>query len=80
MIYVDKYQFPFRNMKMSHLTADTRDELHLFAALLGLKKDWFQDGRHPHYDVSESKRLEAIAAGATEVDSFELAEKSKNCN
>lgn len=27
----------------AHLTADTLDELHAFAARLGLKREWFQD-------------------------------------
>lgn len=45
----------------AHLTADTLDELHAFARKLGLKREWFQDHpRHPHYDLTDNKRLEAI--------------------
>ena len=48
----------------THLTADTLDELHQFAKSIGLKREWFQDHRHPHYDLKGSKRRAAIDAGA----------------
>lgn len=51
-----------------HLSADTLDELHAFAALLGLRREWFQ--KHPrmdHYDLTPSKRALAVALGAVEV-------------
>ena len=53
----------------SHLMADTDDELDAFAAKLGLKKAWAQ---HPgtalsHYDVTESKRRQAISLGAVPI-------------
>jgi hypothetical protein len=60
-VYVDDYRAPFRGMKMSHLTADTDNELEAFARKLGLKPSW---KRRNHYDVSESKRLEALKLGA----------------
>ena len=66
-VYVDDMFAPFGNMLMSHLTADTVEELHAFAAGIGMKSEWFQDHRVPHYDVSKAKRLEAIASGATPV-------------
>lgn len=51
-----------------HLQADTLDELHAFAASIGLRRSWFQSkpGRpdHDHYDLTASKRDEAILAGA----------------
>lgn len=49
-----------------HLVADTLDELHEFAANIGLKREWFQDHpRHPHYDTtSKDKKLKAVNAGA----------------
>jgi len=50
-----------------HLTADTVDELHAFAARLGLKRAWFQDhSRHPHYDLTPGKRAQAVRMGAIE--------------
>ena len=51
-----------------HLQADTADELHEFAARLGLKRSWFQSkpGRpeYDHYDLTRSKRDLALRIGA----------------
>jgi hypothetical protein len=72
--------------RWSHLIADTEDELHEFAARLGLRRTWFQApkgfGSLPlnpaslkaqmwHYDVTEPKRQEAIRLGAVAVTSRE---------
>ena len=64
MVYVDNARIPFRRMVMSHMIADTPDELHAMASSIGLWRRWFQDTRHPHYDVSLSRRQEAIKRGA----------------
>jgi hypothetical protein len=66
-VYVDDMMAPFRGMLMSHLTADTVEELQAFAARLGLKAEWFQDHRVPHYDVAKSTRGKAIKLGALAV-------------
>jgi hypothetical protein len=58
-----------------HLTADTQEELHAFAAHLGLKRSYFQSGKpiggkpSPfwHYDVTAGKRAQAVRFGAVEV-------------
>ena len=66
-VYVDNARIPWRGMRMSHLQADSLDELHDFAERLGLRREWFQPGSRPeaaHYDVSDSKRSEAISLGA----------------
>lgn len=48
-----------------HLTADTTEELHVFAKRIGLKRSWFQDHPlHPHYDLTAKKRHAAILRGA----------------
>jgi hypothetical protein len=58
----------------SHLMADTVDELHAFAARLGLKREWFQDHHmHPHYDLSPNKRAQALRLGAKFVPAMEQA-------
>lgn len=68
-VYVDEFKrwapTPIRCFKAgsSHLTADTVDELHVAARALGLRREWFQDGRVPHYDLTESKRRRALAEG-----------------
>ena len=50
-----------------HLFADDVAELHTMAQAIGLKRSWFQPHpRFPHYDLTESKRAEAILAGAVE--------------
>jgi hypothetical protein len=75
-VYVDDWQQQARigrlNTKWSHLTVGPFDdiaELHEFAARIGLQRRWFQDKPWPrqHYDVTESKRQQAIAAGATSI-------------
>ncbi len=51
-----------------HLQADSLDELHAFAASIGLKRQWFQTrpGRpwNDHYDCTQRRRDAAILAGA----------------
>jgi hypothetical protein len=75
-VYVDDWRQPARvgrvNGTWSHLTVgpcDDLDELHAFAGRIGLRREWFQDEPWPlaHYDVTESKRRQAIAAGAVPV-------------
>ena len=58
-----------------HLTADTQEELHAFAARLGLKRSYFQPGKplggkpSPfwHYDLTAGKRAQAVNLGAVQV-------------
>jgi len=76
-VYVDDFRVPARvgrlSARWSHLTVEPDgdlDELHAFAARIGLRRSWFQgppEHRHPHYDVTDSKRQEAIAAGAVAI-------------
>jgi hypothetical protein len=60
----------------SHLSADNQDELHEFAARLGLRRSWYQPGRprsdgrpspFGHYDLTAGKRQQAIQLGARPV-------------
>jgi hypothetical protein len=79
MIYVDGFRQPAkvagcRPARWSHLLADDREELHAFAALIGMKREWFQD--HPvrwHYDVTDTRRRQAITLGAREITFREVA-------
>lgn len=75
-VYVDDMQVTARvgriNAVWSHLMADTDEELHAFAAKLGLRRSWHQ---HPgtalsHYDVTEPKRQLALRLGATPIGYF----------
>jgi hypothetical protein len=65
-----------------HLVADSEEELHAFASLIGLKREWFQNtGRaasHPHYDtIYSSKKKLAIKHGAIKIRPREILEKAK---
>lgn len=60
-----------RPARWSHLMADTPDELHDFAVnQLGLRREWAQHEDDPvmlHYDVTDTKRKEAIRLGAKQI-------------
>ncbi len=47
-----------------HLISTDINELHEFARQIGLKREWFQDHRHPHYDIMGRKFNHAITSGA----------------
>lgn len=50
-----------------HLSADAVDELHAFAARIGMRRAWFQ--AHPimpHYDLTPKRRAAAVRLGAVE--------------
>lgn len=53
-------------MKMSHLIADTTDELLTMVREIGVNPKWIQHAgtRDEHFDIAISKRAAAIAAGA----------------
>lgn len=80
-VYVDDmYRHPmgrYGRMKMSHMVADTREELLAMADRIGLARKWLQ---HPgmgrgfeHFDVSMSYRAKAIEAGAVPLSLRDLA-------
>lgn len=77
-VYVDDARIPARvgriSGRWSHLFTDSTDlaELHAFAGRIGLRRAWFQHKPGPgydfsHYDVTDGKRRQAIAAGAVQV-------------
>lgn len=89
-VYVDGANIPATvgriKARWSHLTADTKDELHEFAVRLGLQRRWFQTCKrsksckpperciHWHYDVVATKRDRAIELGAVEIDRYQMVE------
>jgi len=77
-VYVDDSSIRWRGRQWSHLIADTTEELHAFAARLGLPLVGFH--RNParpwkdHYDIPEAKRKAAIGLGARPITCREAAE------
>jgi hypothetical protein len=74
-VYLDDWRQPARlgpvDDRWSHLVADSDEELHAFAAQLGMKREWFQhkEGRphQAHYDLPERSRQAALDLGAVPV-------------
>jgi hypothetical protein len=70
-VYVDAAIWSWQGLKWCHLLADDLDELHRFAALLGIKRASFQGppkSATPHYDLTGYERSRAIALGAVVCD------------
>jgi len=75
-VYVDRLRnWGWKYGPSCHLYADTNEELHAFAARLGLKRKWFQTSPSgPHYDLTASKRQLAVIYGVTEHTDREMVE------
>lgn len=84
MIMVDEAIWPYKGTLYCHMMSDQAgqaglDELHAFAASLGLKRSWFQNRPgYPHYDLSENMRRLAIRKGAQAVTGIELIRRNPN--
>lgn len=72
-VYVDDmYKYPmgrYRRMKMSHMVADTEEELHAMAKQIGVARRWYQGD---HYDICMNRRVLAVASGAVELTMIQL--------
>lgn len=55
-----------------HMLASDIDELHALAERIGLRRAWFQDRTFAHYDLTRSKRVAALAAGAVAIEVGEI--------
>lgn len=85
-VYVDKLvPYPHARHRCfrlgaCHMVADTQTELHEFARRIGLKRVWFQSppkASFPHYDLTESHRIEAVKFGAIEVGRNDFVTKMR---
>ena len=74
-VYVDGSLDYAHDSKWCHMIADSTEELHEFAAKLGLEASWFQKGNTPHYDLRPTKRARAVHLGAIELDREAFVEK-----
>ena len=66
-VYVDDAIWRWQGLRWCHLLADDTDELHRFAARLGIKRTSYQGPPRtstPHYDLTSYERRLAIAQGA----------------
>lgn len=69
-VLVDPAVWPWRGQRWSHLVSDVSyDELHDFAARLGVPRRAFQGD---HYDIPASLRGPALELGAQAVPAREL--------
>ncbi len=66
-------------MIMSHMAADTLEELHQMADNIGVDRRHFQNkpGK-PHYDICQQMKRKALKLGAKEVNDRELITLYKN--
>lgn len=73
-VYVDHVRLPFGRMLMSHLMADTPEELLEMVDKIGVARRWIQKPgtRYEHFDICESKRALAIRKGAKAVTARDL--------
>ena len=70
-VYVDRARNSFGRMLMCHMIADTPGELHTMADRIGVARRWFQQPPKAsfwHYDIAQTKRALAIAAGAVDCE------------
>jgi hypothetical protein len=80
-VYVDdmyRYEMgQFGRMKMSHMIADTHDELVEMADRIGVARRWIQKPgtNSEHFDIAMSKRRLAIEHGAIELTLRQLVRR-----
>jgi len=75
-VYVDHARIPYGRMLMSHMLADTREELLAMARRIGIAERWMQKRGTPseHFDICDSKRALALRHGAEAVTSRQIVE------
>lgn len=72
-VYVDDVAHKFGRMVMCHMWADTVEELLEMADRIGVQRKWLQQppkASWVHFDVSITKKKQAIQAGAVLTDKY----------
>lgn len=75
-VYVDNARHRYGRMLMCHMVADTDEELHHMADLIGVSRRWWQSpGKTSgsHYDICLEKRRTALHYGAQPVTLRQMA-------
>lgn len=68
-VYVDRAKVPFKGKQWCHMMADTLEELHDFAKIVGIDPRLFhRSASYPHYDITLEMRILVIAYGAIDAD------------
>jgi glucan phosphoethanolaminetransferase (alkaline phosphatase superfamily) len=80
MVYVDNGSHNYGRMKMSHMIADTHEELVTMANNIGVQQRWIQypGTNKEHFDICQIKKSKAIELGAKQVTSKELVSIMKS--
>lgn len=67
----------YGRMRMSHMIADTSEELLEMADKIGVKRRWLQRPGTcwEHFDICKAKRAKAIQLGAKQITMRQLVQK-----
>jgi hypothetical protein len=77
-VYVDPLLYhggskEFKYTVSCHMYADTPEELHAMALLIGMRLEWFQNRPDfPHYDLTPARRKRAVHRGAVQVNKYHV--------
>jgi hypothetical protein len=74
-VYVDNMRARYGRLVMCHMLADSDPELLAMADRIGVARRWHQYPGTPrsHFDICQTKRAAAVAAGAREITMREAA-------
>ncbi|NET30688.1 MAG: DUF4031 domain-containing protein [Cyanothece sp. SIO1E1] len=69
MVYVDDMNMSYKGMKMSHMIADTTEELYEMAEKIGVDKTHiqFKGTYKEHFDICKAKKQKALKFGALQI-------------
>lgn len=75
MVYIDNFDRQYGRMKMSHMVADSTDELVSMAKRIGVNPKWIQHAgtNLEHFDVCLSMKEKAISFGTVLINMRVLA-------